>query len=220
MMGNYHVRFLGGKGVVTPLPYPVNQGTYMYLLRISFNILLIVLLLFSIGCSEDDENLSTQSTNQHEPSATLVSEPSRLVHALIDRYSPSSAWSDYLKKSQSEPIYTVHLQNILDVASDKPFLFFGQLKDIQKKGDGYIVRFDSGSSSLFINIYYELKCDQSIFNRLISIKEISSFIIDDFAIVASLDSVSRPAFMIDSHHLESGGVEIDIGIDKIFLVTA
>ena len=25
--------------------------------------------------------------------------------------------------------------------------------------------------------------------------------------------------MIDSHHLESGGVEIDIGIDKIFIVT-
>lgn len=99
------------------------------------------------------------------------------------------------------------------------FYFFGQLKDIQKKGDEYIVRFDSGSSSLFINIYYELKCDQSVFNRLISIKEISSFIIDDFAIVASLDSVSRPAFMIDSHHLESGGVEIDIGIDKIFIVT-
>jgi hypothetical protein len=23
MMGNYHVRFLGGKGVVTPLTYPV-----------------------------------------------------------------------------------------------------------------------------------------------------------------------------------------------------
>jgi len=31
MMGNYHVRFLGGKGVVTPLTYPVhtNKGTKM-----------------------------------------------------------------------------------------------------------------------------------------------------------------------------------------------
>ena len=177
----------------------------MYLLRISFNMLLIVLLLSSIGCSEDNKNVSTQSTNQHEPSATLVSEPAKLVHALIDKYSPSSAWSEFLKRSESETIYTVHLQNILDEASDKPFLFFGQLKDIQKKGDEYIVRFDSGSSSLFINIYYELKCDQSVFNRLISIKEISSFIIDDLAIIARLDSVSRPAFMIDSHHLESGG---------------
>ena len=25
MMGNYHVRFLGGKGVVTPLTYPVRE---------------------------------------------------------------------------------------------------------------------------------------------------------------------------------------------------
>ena len=25
MMGNYHVRFLGGKGVVTPLTYPVRR---------------------------------------------------------------------------------------------------------------------------------------------------------------------------------------------------
>jgi len=188
----------------------------MYLLRISFNKLLIVLLLFSIGCSEENNNVSTQSTNQ--PSAPSVSEPAKLVNALIDKYSPSSAWSEYLKKAESELIYTVHLQNILGEASDKPFLFFGQLKDIQKKGDGYIVRFDSGASSLFISIYYELKCDQSVVNRLISIKEISPFIIDDFAIVAYLDSVSRPAFVIDSHHLESGGVEIDIGIDKIFLV--
>jgi len=25
MMGNYHVRFLGGKGAVTPLTYPVRE---------------------------------------------------------------------------------------------------------------------------------------------------------------------------------------------------
>jgi hypothetical protein len=29
MMGNYHVRFLGGKGVVTPLTYPVGGGHRM-----------------------------------------------------------------------------------------------------------------------------------------------------------------------------------------------
>ena len=34
MMGNYHVRFLGGKGVVTPLTYPVykrkGHKTHLY----------------------------------------------------------------------------------------------------------------------------------------------------------------------------------------------
>ena len=29
MMGNYHVRFLGGKGVVTPLTYPVFENRIM-----------------------------------------------------------------------------------------------------------------------------------------------------------------------------------------------
>lgn len=29
MMGNYHVRFLGGKGAVTPLTYPVGFKEYM-----------------------------------------------------------------------------------------------------------------------------------------------------------------------------------------------
>ena len=30
MMGNYHVRFLGGKGVVTPLTYPVSPCDICY----------------------------------------------------------------------------------------------------------------------------------------------------------------------------------------------
>lgn len=187
----------------------------MCLLRDSFNIFLLGLLLLSIGCSEETD--STHSINQHEPSATSISEQSKLVQALIDKYSPSSSWSEYLKESKPEQIFTVHLQNILEEGFDKPFLFFGQLKDIQKTGDEYVVRFDSGLSSFYINVYYDLKADQSIVNRLLSIKELTPFF-DDFAVVARLDSVSTPAFMIDSHHLTGGGVEIDIGIDKIFLV--
>ena len=54
MMGNYHVRFLGGKRGASPLPYPVYRKMHMKIYGRLLVIVLLTLLLSPLAATPEE----------------------------------------------------------------------------------------------------------------------------------------------------------------------
>jgi len=117
-------------------------------------------------------------------------------------------------------VYTIQAQERL--VSDKPVLFQGYLDDVFSRDGKTYIRFMSSYSSP-VDYVLELQCDRSIVEKFIEqpADEDRSFLkyFDEFAVIANIVEVSKPAFALQGTAYAEDDVEIEVDSSNLFTAT-
>lgn len=125
-----------------------------------------------------------------------ISKGDLITKELANKYQALTDW-----EKDEDLVYTLKLEERLII--DKPILFRGELDDIFGHDGKIFVRFDTYS---FGSVrFLELECDKQIVDKIITQEPFS-----EFAIVAKVQNISKPAFEIMGSVLSEEEVEIDI----------
>ena len=162
MMGNYHVRFLGGKGAVTPPTYPVctNHFTGEIQMRKAIMFLLTVILMICFNSAVAEEKKDLEKLRQ---------EQSKIFGAqgLIKPYEVRKNAKSYLSKplSQQNIVELKKLSKQANIAANLFGMILEEYKDyyrdnysydfVQEKIAPYHDRFVELSNEL---LYYRNQC--------------------------------------------------------------
>lgn len=171
----------------------------------STRLVLFLFAVFAFGV------ISCQATEQEE-----VSKGDVIVSELAAKYLATTGWEENLT-------YTLQAQERL--ITDKPTLFRGFVDDIFHRNGKTFVRF---SSSIRSRVYYvlEVECSRSIVDMILTHVEIDrSYLkfLDEYAVVANIQEVSKPVFALEGSALSGGPDEPDefvIDIEPSDLFTA
>jgi hypothetical protein len=160
--------------------------------------------------SNDNPQHSITTEKQNKTSETPNAE--MRTHELAQRYGAITGWENKI-------VYTIHAQEIL--LNDSPVLFQGYLDDIFNRDGKTYVRFMSSHSST-VDYVLELECDRLIVDKFIngSTDENDSSIkyFDEFAVIAKINEVSKPAFSLEGTAYAEDNIEIEIDSSTNFIV--
>ncbi len=158
--------------------------------------------------SNNDSSYSPTQEEQKEVSSTELR-----ANELAQQYGAITGWENDL-------VYTIQAQERL--VSDKPVLFQGYLDDVFNRNGKTYIRFMSSYSSP-VDYVLELQCDRSIVDKFIKqpADEDRSFLkyFDEFAVVANIDEVSKPAFALTGTAYAEDDVEIEVDSSNLFTAT-
>jgi hypothetical protein len=163
---------------------------------------MLFLSLSLLSCAKPD----TQPTPQQEQ----VSKSDTLAKELADKYQATTGWDENLD-------YTLQAQERL--VTGKPILFRGTVDDVFKRDGKTFIRF---ASSYYSQVDYvlELECSQQVIDKLFSKESDGSAYLkrfDEYAIVATIQEVSRPVFALKGYAYSVEEVEIDIEASSLFI---
>ena len=169
-----------------------------------FCILFLSLSLLSCAKSYTQPNLKQEQ----------VSKGDTIAKELADKYQARTGWEEDLE-------YTLQAQERW--ITGKPLLFRGYVNDIFKRDEKTYIRFQSffRSSSFFSSEYVlELECSRQVIDKLLSQESTDGAYLrrfEEYAVVATIQEVSRPVFALKGHAYSADEVEIDIETSSLFI---
>jgi hypothetical protein len=156
-------------------------------------------------------SLSILSCAQPNPEREQVSKADSVTKELADKYQATTGWEENLN-------YTLQAQERL--MTGKPILFRCVVDDVFKRDGKTFIRF---VSPLFSKVDYvlELECSQQIIDKFFSQEQepdSKTYLkgVDEYAVVATIQEVSRPVSVLKGHVYSEEEVEIDIGTSSLF----
>jgi hypothetical protein len=160
--------------------------------------LLCVTLMASIACSKPDHAKDLVE----EPVDTTAIMAS--VDSIVSKHNAISRWETQLEWVGMEPVYSVDIQDILMDTSKRPILFYGTLEDLERKGQGYIARFEPEDPRTWDLVSFQLACDEHTKQQLL-VSPPDRRWGDGLAVVCSIQSVEKLRFSID---VETDGEDV------------
>jgi hypothetical protein len=155
-------------------------------------------------------SLSLVSCAQPNPEQEQVSKGDTVAKELADKYQATTGWEENLN-------YTLQAQERL--MTGKPILFRCTVDDVFKRDGKTFIRFVSSYLS-DVDYVLELECSQQVIDKFFSQESDStpySKWFDEYAVVATIQEVSRPVSVLKGHVYSEEEVEIDIGTSSLFI---
>ena len=135
------------------------------------------------------------------------------VTDMITKFDAVEEWEASLDKTKTHrSIYTIDIRQALLQTGGRPILVYGSLDDVLDGQEQDILRFTDFLIGLETTIFFELQCDKEKTKALLEAP--TSFIFDDFAVVAEIQEVSKPRFVVKAYPSEAYEYEEEIEIES------
>lgn len=164
---------------------------------ITFLLLIAVIIGGYFFFTNKQAQEAQKNTEQEE-----VSKAEIFTKEFAAKYAATTNWEENLN-------YTRQAQERL--ITGKPALFKGQVDDVFNREGKTFIRLSSTFPS-FVNYVLELECNQQIVDKYLQQQgnQDTSPFFDDYLVVATIQTVSKPVFALKGSALSEEDVEIDI----------
>ena len=160
------------------------------------------------------------STRRIETQRTAAMKAEKQQHKNLV-YSMVHKWNavEYIRKGSwpedqalGHDLFTVDVEDCLIRPDGRPILFLGFVKDVQRRGDKYLIHVDSEAPP----IHCLLECGAA---QIVKIRSKTDAVSPHFAVVAKIASVARPFLKVSPTKTEDGEAEITVDSPETFVAS-
>ena len=179
--------------------------------------LVIVAAIIAVGVYVISATVSSGCSREEKQQAR-TEERLRIKQAVTDMVTEFDAvknWEASFDETRGHrSLYTIDIRQALLQADGRPILFYGSLNDVLDGGEQDILWFTDFFVGLDTTVYFKLQCSKEKTKALL--KEPTSFMADRFAVVAKIEQVSKPRFVVKTYEYEE---EIEIESSDALIAT-